>query len=85
MGERSRQVSAEEGALLTAKGLAALHALLQVVTGRVLDFIAPVRTSGEVPPIQLPPSLSRVSQSAVKAQCGRVHSAVRCRPPVCDW
>ncbi len=41
MGERGRQVSAEEGALLRAKGLAALHALLQIVTDRVPDFIAP--------------------------------------------
>ena len=48
MGERGRQVSTEEGALLRAKGLAAMHALLQVVTDRVPEFIAPGPTSGQV-------------------------------------
>lgn len=48
MGERGRQVSAEEGALLRAKGLTALHALLQVVTERVLDFIAAGPAPGQV-------------------------------------
>ena len=48
MGERGRQVSAEEGALLRAKGLAALQALLQTVIDRVPDFIAPGPASGQV-------------------------------------
>ena len=58
MGDRGRQVSAEEGALLRAKGLSALHALMQVVTERVLDFIAPGPTSGQVIVLPLPVSVT---------------------------
>ena len=41
MGDRQRQPSREEAAVLRQKGLAALDALLQIVTERMLDFIAP--------------------------------------------
>lgn len=41
MGDRGRKQSAEESALLRSKGAAALDALLQIVTERVLDFISP--------------------------------------------
>ena len=58
MGDRSRQVSAEEGTLLRAKGLAVLHALLRVVTARVLDYVAPVGTSEQVYLLHMPTPVS---------------------------
>ena len=41
LGDRRRQPSQEEAAVLRQKGVAALDALLQIVTEHVLDFIAP--------------------------------------------
>ena len=41
LGDRLRQPSREEAAVLRQKGLSALDALLQIVTEHVLDFIAP--------------------------------------------
>ena len=48
MSDRGRPVSAEEGNMLRGKGLAALDALLHLVTERVLEFVAPGSASREV-------------------------------------